>query len=191
MKRYVDLATDLGCPNIRILAGHEISEAERPEFLPRLTESLRKVADTARTAGVNLVIENHMNTMAITARQTVEVVKALEHPAVGILYDQANLMVCNAEPFQEAFLVQRDYIRHVHVKDHALVRGKKVAAVLGTGVVPWPQILPLLYRLGYQGLLTLEYEMRWFPTGIPSPEVGFVEGAKYLRGLLADLSKMP
>jgi sugar phosphate isomerase/epimerase len=117
----------------------------------------------------------------------VEVVEAVGHPAVGILYDQPNLMVCKAEPFQEAFPLQRPYIRHVHVKDYVLVNGRKVAAVLGTGLVPWPKILPLLYQAGYRGFLTLEYEMRWFPTGIPSPEVGFVEGARYLRGLLAEV----
>lgn len=187
MKRYVELAHDLRCPNIRILAGHEVSEAERPMFLPRLAESLRSIGDTARQAGVTLVIENHMDTMAITATQTVEVVQAVNHPAVAILYDQPNLMTSNAEPFQTAFALQKQYIKHVHVKDQVLVRGRKLAAVLGTGAVPWPQILPLLHAMGYQEFLTLEYEMRWFPTGIPSPEVGFVEGAKYLRGLLTEL----
>ncbi len=187
MKRYVDLATDLRCPNIRILAGQDTPEAMRASFLPRLADSLRTIADAAQAAGVNLVIENHMDTMAITARQTVEVVKAADHPAVGILYDQPNLMVCNAEPFEEAFRLQKPYIRHVHVKDYTLVNGRKLAVVLGTGLVPWPQILPLLHHAGYHGFLTLEYEMRWFPTGIPSPEVGFVEGAKYLRDLVADM----
>jgi sugar phosphate isomerase/epimerase len=187
MKRYVDLAHELRCPNIRILAGHEVAEEDRPAFLPRLVESLRTIGDAAQQAGVNLVIENHMDTMAITATQTVEVVRTARHPAVAILYDQPNLITSNAEPFQDAFALQKPFIRHVHVKDQLLVRGRKLAAVLGTGTVPWPQILPLLHAMGYQGFLTLEYEMRWFPTGIPSPEVGFVEGAKYLRGLVADL----
>lgn len=187
LKRYVDLAADLRCPNIRVLAGHEAPEAERPVFLPRLVESLRAIGEAASAAGVSLVIENHMDTLAITARQTVEVVEAISHPAVGILYDQPNLMVCKAEPFEEAFALQERYIRHVHVKDFVLVHGRKVAAVPGTGLVPWPKILPLLRRAGYGGLLTLEYEMRWFPTEIPSPEVGFVEGARYLRGLLAEM----
>jgi len=186
LKRYVDLAADLRCPNIRVLAGHEVPEAERSPHLPRLAESLRSIGEVAQAAGVTLVIENHMDSMAITARQTVEVVKAVNHPAVGILYDQPNLMVCKAEPFEEAFPLQAPYIRHVHVKDFVLVNGRKVAAVLGTGLVPWPKIFPLLQRAGYRGFLTLEYEMRWFPTEIPSPEVGFVEGAKYLRGLMAD-----
>ncbi len=189
MKRYAQMAAELGCPNIRVLAGHEVREAERADYLPRLVESLRTLGDVAKDAGVNLVIENHMDTMAITARQTLEVVRAVNHPAVGILYDQPNLMVCKAEPVEEAFPPQAPYIRHVHVKDYALVHGRKVAAVLGTGLVPWPRILPLLHGAGYGGFLTLEYEMRWFPTEIPSPEVGFVEGAKYLRGLLAELER--
>lgn len=189
MKRYVELAADLSCPNIRVLAGHEAPEAERSDYLPRLVDSLRTLGDVAKEAGVTLVIENHMDTMAVTARQTVEVVNAVNHPALGILYDQPNLMVCKAEPFEEAFPLQAPYIRHVHVKDYVLLHGRKVATVLGAGLVPWPQILPLLHRAGYAGFLTLEYEMRWFPTEIPSPEVGFVEGAKYLRGLLADLER--
>lgn len=48
--------------------------------------------------------------------------------------------------------------------------------------MPWPKIVPLLVRSGYREFLTLEYEMRWFPTGIPSPEVVVVEGASTSAG---------
>lgn len=186
LRRYVELAVELGCPNIRILAGREVSAADRPAYLPRLVESLRHVADVAAPANVSLVIENHMDTMAITARETTEILQAVNHPAMGIIYDQGNLLFSNAEGPKEAIELQGPYIRHVHVKDHIFRDGRKAVRVLGEGEIPWEEILGLLRGIAYNGYYCVEYEMRWSrPNTIPPPEVAFVESARVLRELFA------
>lgn len=70
-----------------------------------------------------------MDSMAISARETVEVIGAVDHPVVNILCDQANLMVSQTDSYEEALPLQQPYIRHVHVNDH--VNGRRLAAVLG------------------------------------------------------------
>jgi sugar phosphate isomerase/epimerase len=186
LRRYVDLAVDLGCPNVRVLAGREVPAVDRPAYLPRLVESLRQVAEVAGSATVSLVIENHMDTMAITARETVEILQAVNHSAMGIIYDQGNLLFSNAEGPKEAIDLQGPYIRHVHVKDHIFRDGRKAVRVLGEGEIPWGEILGLLQGFGYNAYYCVEYEMRWSrPNTIPPPEVAFVESARVLRGLFS------
>lgn len=191
LRRYIDIAQQLNCPCIRVLAGREVEEAERAQGLTYLVDSLRRAGNAAAAAGVSLVIENHPETMAKTARETVEVIHRTEHPAIGIIYDQGLLTYFNAEPFEDAIALQARWIRHVHVKDWVLgLHRRRVATVLGEGVMPWGQILSCLHRHGYRGFLSLEYEMRWHPYDgeIPSPEVALVQGAKYIREGLASIS---
>jgi sugar phosphate isomerase/epimerase len=60
--------------------------------------------------------------------------------------------------------------------------------VVGDGVVPWDGILSSLSALGYDDVLSLEYEYRWHPDDLPEPAVGFVQSAAVLRALLAQPS---
>jgi sugar phosphate isomerase/epimerase len=57
--------------------------------------------------------------------------------------------------------------------------------VIGDGIVPWASILAALSTLGYDDVLTLEYEYRWHPQDLPEPAVGFARGAQTLRALLS------
>ncbi len=188
--RHIDLAHDLACPSIRVFAGREVEESERREHLGYLVESLRKAGEAAEQAGVHLLLENHECTMSISARQTVEIIELTGHPAIGIIYDQGMLTHHNCEPFADAIPAQAKWIRHVHVKDFIFsLNRRRVATVVGKGQLPWPQIIPALHRHGYGGFLSLEYETRWFQYvgEIPPPEIGLVEGARYLRELLSGL----
>ncbi|MHA6626262.1 TIM barrel protein [Pseudonocardia sichuanensis] len=57
------------------------------------------------------------DTMTQTAADTARLVSEVGHPSVGVLYDQANLTFTHDETWQEAFAVQGELVRHVHVKD--------------------------------------------------------------------------
>jgi hypothetical protein len=80
----------------------------------------------------------------------------------------------------EAVALLHSQIQLVHVKDGVLLNGKKKPRVVGSGDMPWAEILGLLWKIGYSGYFFMEYEMRWYPMILPSPEIGFVEGAHAL-----------
>jgi len=202
-------AAELGAHIIRVYAGEftedQAARGEHAERWTRLVASLRSLGPIAHDHGVVLAVENHFNTMTMTARESAELVREVSHPAVGILYDQANLTFTHSEDFPEAIAVQAGLIRHVHVKDLVWVDRERpftaaaVATVapeertvrsraVGDGELDWPGILASLLETGYRGVLSLEYEYRWHPNDLPDPEEGFRRGADHTRSILSRLT---
>ena len=201
----IRLAADLGAGVVRAYGGKEVAAAERARAVDRLVRSLREAGKVAADAGVMVAVENHYGTLTVTAAQTVEVVRAVGMPSVGILYDQANIETMLGEPWQEALALQRDRIVHVHAKDFVF-KGERRASdpagmvshmdpakrairsrVIGEGIVPWDDILPAVAKAGYAGPVSIEYSRRWYPEELPEPEEGIARCAARLRAILASL----
>jgi sugar phosphate isomerase/epimerase len=182
LKAVVDMAVALECRAIRVFGGHEVPPTDQGTALGWLAESLREVGEYAGAAGVQLNVENHMDTMATSAEMTMAIVRAIDLSNVGVLYDQANLAFMNSEVYEMAIALQGPRIQHVHVKDFYWDGARRVAAVLGQGIVPWENIVGALTKLGYEGFYSLEYERRWFPTQLPPPAAGMKQCLDFLRG---------
>lgn len=202
--RAIEIAHTLGAGCIRTYAGRETGGPGRGERLRRLVEAVRGPAEVAAKAGVRLGFENHFNTLGDSAKGTVEAVRAVNHPAVGIVYDQGNLTMLGAEDYRETIPLQAPYLVHVHVKDlrfkatppeatsgavEALPAEAKptVSLPVGEGILPWPEIIAELKRTGYDGWLSIEYERRWYPDILPPAEIGMKAGADLVRRILREL----
>lgn len=203
----IETAHLLGADRVRVYAGSwHPGDADHAARWGKLREALQTLAPEAEQAGVRLCVENHFGTMTQTAAETAALVREVAHPAVRVLYDQTNLTFTHDETYEQAFAVQGDLIGHVHVKDlvftdpNAAFRATETARVnaseravrsrvVGNGILPWSQILAALLRHGYDDLLSIEYEYRWHPQDLPSPEDGFRESAAALRGMLAELAE--
>lgn len=183
LRRAVDLGVAVGARHVRVLAGHDRPPADRLTAVRHAAATLRDAAGHADQAGVSLNVENHMDTLATSAAATRALVDAAAAPSVGILYDQANLAIMAAEPAAVAVDVQRELIRHVHVKNFVRSGGHdgRTPVGLADGEVDWPATLRLLDE--YTGALTLEYERRWYPGVLPPAEVGLVADLELLRSL--------
>ena len=182
LKGAVDIAVALDCRAIRVFGGHEVPPSEQGTALRWLADALREVGEYAQAADVELNIENHMDTMATSAEMTMAIVRAVDLPNVGVLYDQANLAFMNSEVYEMAIALQGPRIQHVHVKDFYWRGTERIAAVLGEGIIPWEEIVASVHDLGYDGVYSLEYERRWFPDQLPPPAVGMQQCLEFLRG---------
>jgi sugar phosphate isomerase/epimerase len=199
----IEIAHHVGAGRLRVYAGSWRPDSQDHDaHWSRLVAALSSLAPEATQAGVVLCVENHFGTMTQSAAETARLVREIGSPAVRVLYDQANLTFTHDESYEQALGIQGDLVGHVHVKDLVFTdptapfqaaETARVAAseravqsrVVGDGVVPWAQIVASLSALGYDDVLTLEYEYRWHPQDLPEPVVGFARGATALRTLLA------
>lgn len=191
----------LGAKYIRIYGGNLVAgDTEKlEERWAKLVESLRYLGDKAAKKGVTLVVENHFNTMAVSAKQSAKLMEDVNHPAVRILYDQANLAFTGNEDYVQAIQTQQQYVAYMHVKDLVFKEGVAFTSsdvahpkeeernvytrIVGEGVLPWPEILRAVQERGYNGWLSLEYERRWHPDDIPDASIGMKKSLDYLRSI--------
>ncbi|MBG6218686.1 sugar phosphate isomerase/epimerase [Arthrobacter sp. CAN_A6] len=205
LRSAIDTAHIVGATRIRVYSGAwQPDQHDHAAHWAQLVRSFRELSGPAADARVVLCAENHFGTMTQTARDTAKLVRAVNSPAVRVLYDQANLTFTHDEDVDDAFAVQGDLIGHVHVKDlifkdpnapfvasetarvHAEERAV-ISRVVGDGSLDWPRALRRLREIGYNDVLSLEYEYRWHPQDLDDPEIGFRRGAEHLRALLSQL----
>lgn len=204
-RHCIKLARLLDAHNIRIYGGTFLEGDDGfDEKRAILVESMRTLADEAKEYDINLVLENHFNTMTTGPQITYDIVKEIDRENVGILYDQANIGFLSGEEYEKCIDIQKDKIYYVHVKDFKFKKeGMKfkagsvthvnederavVTRIVGEGIVPWKEILKKLNEIGYDGYLSLEYERRWHPMDIPEAAIGMVQSANYLRDILESL----
>lgn len=200
IRKVIEYADYLGAKFIRIYAGNYAGNETDPDGkkMECLVASMRELGEDAQKAGVTLVMENHFNTMTVSARQSMDAAMKVDHPAVGILYDQANLTFTLQEDYEQAIDIQMDKVRYIHVKDLEFKSGvisfvsdevshpkeedrNVITKIVGEGSIKWPNIIQKIYDKGYEGWLSLEYERRWHPDDIPDASVGMKKSAEYLR----------
>lgn len=200
IKRCIQYAEFLGAEYIRIYGGNYAAGDTDPDGRKwaALVESMRLLGDEAGRHHVKLVIENHFNTMTVSARQSIDLSREINHPAVGILYDQANLAFTGQEDYQTAIPLQQEKVYYMHVKDLKFKENSQgfvssdvshpkeeernvITRIVGEGELDWPSILNAVKGRGYDGWLSLEYERRWHPDDIPDASIGMKKSAEYLR----------
>jgi len=202
LSKVIDACAYLGAHYIRIYGGNLVAgDNDRlPERRARLVEAMRYLGDKAAEKDVTLVIENHFNTMCVSAKDSYSVVKEINHPNVKILYDQANLSFTEQEGYEEAIAIQQDEVAYMHVKDLVFKEGVAFTSdevshpeeskrnvytrIVGEGVIAWPEILKLVKQHGYDGWLSMEYERRWHPDDIPDASIGMKKGADYIKSIV-------
>jgi L-ribulose-5-phosphate 3-epimerase len=182
LEHVVCLAAAMGARGVRILAGEEVADDEFPAALSRLAASLRLISDVAAPHSITLLIENHMDTMAISALRTVAICEAVARPNVRILFDPANLATLKAEGFLDALVLQARYIGHVHVKDAIVEGGVRKTVIPGEGLDPWAETIAALSRCGFEGDYAIEYEKRWLHD-LPSEHVALPKALSWLRSM--------
>ncbi|HUS46262.1 MAG TPA: sugar phosphate isomerase/epimerase family protein [Phycisphaerae bacterium] len=144
-----------------------------PDLLPALD---RKVRQT----GIRAAIHNHgpEDKHYPTPPAIHEKVKGLD-PRIGICHDTGHTLRAGMDPV-EATVKTADRILDVHLKDVDGRTGKSHSTELGRGVMDIPAFLQTLARIGYRGVLGIEYEKHMTDL-LP----GLAESVGYTRGVQA------
>lgn len=173
LARQLEMADGLGCRLVRHHPGGPSYDQATEEQWARSAAWMAKAADLAAGAGVRLIVELHPNGLVETAESAVDYLGRVGRENVGAIFDPGNMHLAGT-PFGAAEVYKLwGRIFHVHVKDCRRVadptypssrewRGGLIAfKLLGEGEADHLPALAALHRLGYDGYLSCECEMRW------------------------------
>ncbi len=119
---------------------------------------LRSAGDAARDHGVTLMIETHPD-LATNGELTLATMRAVDHPAVRVNFDPANLYYYNrdADPLRDLEMIA-EYIVGVHLKDTPGRFEDWNFPAVGAGVVDFPALFKMLDDADFDGPYTLEID---------------------------------
>lgn len=99
-KQWIDVAAKLGAPVIRLFAGPMPPGYDNrwEEVMTWMAPCFRVCAEYAETKGVRIGIQNHADALS-TADQCLRLLKAIDHPWVGLIVDTGSFTT--SDPYQE------------------------------------------------------------------------------------------
>jgi sugar phosphate isomerase/epimerase len=154
MDRAVEVARYLGAPYIRVfsffLTADQRPEDHRDEVVRRMTA----LAEKAAAGGVVMLHENEKDIFGDVPERVLDLVTAVDSPALRLAWDAANYVQCGVVPFPEAYARLRPYTDYIQVKDAVLATGEVVPAGEGDGRVP--ETVRALADDGYEGFVSME-----------------------------------
>ncbi|MGR6318286.1 TIM barrel protein [Micromonospora soli] len=159
LRRAVDLARDIGCPLVNVLAGRRLPDVDEWDQRRCLTDNLRWAADLAAAAGLTLVVEpiNDRDIPGYLLPRVPDVIALLDQvgrPAVKLQLD-AYHVAAMGDDVAKTVAAAAGALGHVQIADFP---GRHEP---GSGALDVEALLAALDVAGYDGGLALEYE----PTG--------------------------
>jgi len=153
-RRYIELASDVGCKRLRIFGGALPDGMDRDRATEIVIEGLSHSAADAQSAGVTLCLETHD---AWTHPDHVAaVLRQVDHPNVAVNWDIMHPVRTSHVSMQESFQVLRPWIRHVHVHDGTL-SDPLVLKPCGEGEIDIRTALACLLEIQYSGYISGEW----------------------------------
>ncbi len=176
-KRFIDLAHELKCPNVRVFPNNFLKERSKEETMDLIAKGLLELGNYAKGSDVNVLLETHGDLIVIDDVE--KVMKAAEHKNVGLVWDVTNMWIKTKESPELAHQKLKKYIRHTHIKNAKLVDGNIVYTRLAEGEVPIFEAIDLLSNSGYKGYYSFEWEKLWHPE-LEAPELAIANYAKVM-----------
>ena len=126
-------------------------------YTEKFYERIISLADAAREKNIMLLLETGQE----TAEELRNFLKELDHPAIGVNFDPANMILYDKGDPIEAVKVLAPWVKHIHVKDanRTTQPGTWGAEVpWGNGQVQTEAFLNALGEIGFDGTLAIERE---------------------------------
>jgi sugar phosphate isomerase/epimerase len=177
-RRFIDLAQQLNCPNVRVFPNNFPKDKDGSETMDLIVKGLLELGDYAKASKVNVLMETHHD--LVRSGDIEKIMVQAEHPQVGLVWDVTNMWTITKESPVEVYKKLKKYIRHTHIKDAKLVDGKVQYVLIGQGEVPIFEAIDALSKGGYKGYYSFEWEKLWHPE-LLEPEVAFADYSKAMK----------
>jgi sugar phosphate isomerase/epimerase len=186
LKRYIDLAADMGVPMVRTFGGNVAEGHSLDATIDWVAQGMNATVSAADAQGVDIVIETH--DAFCRGAEVARVFAQVPNLRFGTVWDVHHPFRMG-ESLEETWRLVGPRVKHVHIKDG--VRrpdGSWQLVLLGQGEVPCRQAVELLAARGYRGFITAEWEKKWHPE-IEEPEVAMPQHAEVLRQWFAEVGQ--
>ncbi|MBI3666331.1 MAG: sugar phosphate isomerase/epimerase [Acidobacteria bacterium] len=157
LERSLEVAAALGAGLVRVFSFWRSVEPQR--LFGRIVESLARAVDRAAGYGLRIGLENEHACNIATAEEAAPLLRALNEPGLGLVWDPGNAYMAGESPFPHGYsLLSASRIIHVHAKDGLRdPAGDRVTwGPLGEGDIDWRGQIQALARDGYRGAISLE-----------------------------------
>jgi sugar phosphate isomerase/epimerase len=182
LKRYSDLAAEIGAPYVRAFLGELPTDVNLNEELSEnISACLQKAAVYAASVGVKIAVEPHDDFVHSTAVSAI-LDRGPSHPSLRVIWDLGNTFAAGEEPF-EGFNLLKDRLAYVQVKDGKIGDSGWELCPVGHGDVPLARAFQLLCDDGYAGAFSVEWEYAWHPELDP-PEIALPAARWAIQKLL-------
>lgn len=176
----LDYANELGA-NLVVIFGFDRIGAAPGKPPDEVLNCLRLAAERASAAGIQLAIENEDGYWADTGGRSAQIVKLINHKALGLNWDPGNAFFAGDNPYPTGYSEVRGLVHHVHFKDACRNKNGEYAYTAG-GDIDWEGQISALTADGYNGFISIETHIR--------PKVAAASGAlDRLRALTSNAKK--
>jgi sugar phosphate isomerase/epimerase len=206
LRKVIDAASALGVPTVGTFVGRDQTK-NVPDNVREFRKVWPRLVGYAERRGVNVAIENCPmlfswdewpggTNLASSPALWDELFTIVPSERFGLNLDPSHLVWLQIDHER----VVRDYasrILHVHAKDMEIDRdglyrngvlslgmGWQIPRLPGLGEVRWDRFLSQLYRVGYDGVVSVEHEDRAFEGSLELVQRGFLIARDALRPYL-------
>lgn len=155
VQRTIAACQRLGATDMVIAGGPALKDVSAQEQHDAMIHNLKHIAPVAAAAGMRLLLEplntrvDHPGFFMASAIEGLDIVEAVNHPAVRLLYDAYHAEVMGED--------HSEILKRAHLIGYVQVADTNGRHEPGTGTIDWATWLPALKASGYTGDIGLEY----------------------------------
>jgi fructoselysine 3-epimerase len=156
LSAHIDIAARLGVRNVVIHpGGHREATtcAERDCIMALNVDAFRRLGDRAGEQGLRIGLENLMRPGASRPYEMLDLLAAIDHPAIGITLDTSHANVVGLD-LGVAIHEWGPHLLATHISDNDGSGDQHRTP--GNGSIDWPVMMDALREVRYDGLFNLE-----------------------------------
>src|SRR5215469_5489770 len=157
-RRFIDLASSLQAPYVRVFGSSAAAHAVPPsdELKARVADGLHELGNYSGLRNVSVIIESHDNFTA--SGSLADVLHRADSKFAALLWDAHHTFASSDEDPKFTVKQLGPWIRHTHLKDSVGKGEDRKYVLTGRGNVPIGEQIASLRSIGYKGFYCFEWE---------------------------------
>lgn len=154
LRQIISVAKGLDTKYIRIFSFFRAEDRSAEDIRNDVMVRMGALAALAAESGVVLLHENEKGIYGDTPEHVLDIMTAVDSPALRIAWDNANFVQVGIKPYTEGYAMLRPYLEYFQVKDALAATGDVVPSGEGDGELD--ATIAALKADGFTGFASLE-----------------------------------